>query len=80
LESVQQNACMRLGLLECHAIWRCEMWARAECIGTISTNATEGVNPVHVIFVGIQNAGASVAALEEGAHAHQTYHSKWLGV
>ncbi len=41
------------------------MWARAECIGTISTNATEGVKPDHVTFVGILNA------LEEGAHAHQ---------
>ncbi|CAK9214470.1 unnamed protein product [Sphagnum troendelagicum] len=47
------------------------MWARAECIGTISTNATEGVKPDHVTFVGILNACASVAALEEGAHAHQ---------
>jgi hypothetical protein len=62
---------MQLGLLERHDIWRCEMWVRAECIGTISTNATEGVNPDHVIFVGILNACASVAALEEGAHAHQ---------
>jgi pentatricopeptide repeat protein len=47
------------------------MWARAECIGTISTNATEGVKPDHVTFVGILNACASVEALEEGAHVHQ---------
>jgi pentatricopeptide repeat protein len=47
------------------------MWARAECIRTILTNATECVKPDHVTFVGILNACASVAVLEEGAHAHQ---------
>jgi hypothetical protein len=42
LESVQQDAISKCGHLECYGIGTCEMWARAEGTGTISTNATEG--------------------------------------
>jgi pentatricopeptide repeat protein len=47
------------------------MWARAEGIGTISKNATGGVQPNSVTFVGVLNACATIVALEEGRYVHQ---------
>ncbi len=38
--SVPQYAISRCGHLECHGIGACEMWARAEDTGFISTNET----------------------------------------
>jgi hypothetical protein len=40
LESVQQAAILQCGLLDSHDIGTCEMWTRAECIGSILTNTT----------------------------------------
>jgi pentatricopeptide repeat protein len=47
------------------------MWGKGEGTGTISTNATGRVQPDRVTFVGVLNACASVAALEEGRCAHE---------
>jgi hypothetical protein len=47
------------------------MQPRAGGTGTISTNATGGVQPNSVTFVGVLNACASVLALEEGRSVHE---------
>ncbi len=47
----------------------CEMWAGKEDIRAILRH--EGVEPVPVNFVGVLNACASVAALEEGKGIHE---------
>jgi len=39
LESVQQDVFTKCGLLECHVIGTCELWARTQGTGIISMNA-----------------------------------------
>ncbi len=50
--SVQQDVILNCSQLDCHELGTCEMRARAQGTGTISTNATGGC--------------ANVTALEEG--------------
>jgi pentatricopeptide repeat protein len=47
------------------------MWARAECTGTILTNATGTCEARLCYFVGVLNACANVGALEEGRCTHE---------
>ncbi len=58
-------------LFECHDFGTCEMWTRAEGIGTISANAmgSGGAKPCY--FIGVLNACASIMELEEGRHVHE---------
>ncbi|CAM6019343.1 unnamed protein product [Sphagnum balticum] len=70
LESVQQDAIARCGPLHRNDIWTCEMWTRPGGIG-IQQMQQEGVRPSHITFIGVLNACASVAALDEGKCAHQ---------
>jgi hypothetical protein len=42
MESFQQDAILKCSHLECNDIWMCEMWAREEGTGIVSTNATGG--------------------------------------
>jgi len=47
------------------------MWARAECTGTILTNATGMCEARLCYFVGVLNAFANVGALAEGRCTHE---------
>ncbi len=81
MDSVQENAILRCGHLECCDIGTCEMQARAEGLGTISTNVQqEGVQPNSVTFMGVLNACANLIALEEGRCVHHWIIQNGFGV
>jgi len=56
----------------------CEIWARAEGTGTISTNAREVVRRDSATFVAVLNTFGSVVAIEDSRSAHeQIIQSGW---
>jgi hypothetical protein len=52
LENIQQDAISKWSHLECNVITACEMWARGEGTGTISTNATGSGAAISCHFCG----------------------------
>ncbi len=68
MESLQQDAILRYGHLECHGIGTCEM--QQEALELFQQMQQEGVQPNSVTFVGVLNVCASVLALEEGRSVH----------
>jgi pentatricopeptide repeat protein len=63
---------MKCGFLECIDIGTCEMWARTEGTGIVSTNARQRFSARSCYLGGSDmNACASVVALKEGRNAHE---------
>jgi pentatricopeptide repeat protein len=64
--------------LECHVVRTCEIWVRAEGLGTVSTNAIGRCVADSFTFVVVLIACVSVVAIEEGRSAHeQVIQSGW---
>jgi hypothetical protein len=79
LESVQIDAILKNGHLDCHDIGICEMWARAEDTDMLFWQIQqEGVQPNSITFMAVLNVCATVVASKEGRYAHeQIIQSRW---
>jgi len=69
LESVQQDAILRCGHLECHDIGTHEMWAKAQEL--FKQLQQDSACPISVTFVAVLNACASLVTIEEDRCAQE---------